>query len=265
MNLLAKWVRIELKSIGLELSADMAYKTNFFIKCLAVWTYDFVGPIVALLIYSTTLGIPGWGLYEFLLFQGTVTLVFGFGNTFAWSMTYKVIESIRDGEFDKYLVKPLNTLFYLFTESINSEGFAEIFAGCAIVVFAMAKLGLSLFSLDFLLYLVLVLAGFAFEMAISILVSSAAFLVVKSEALMNLYFKISDFARYPLNVYSGGVRFFLTFIIPLGVSSFYPATILLKGATSVLLLSTILPVFVFCAVSILLWNHAMKKYSSAGG
>ncbi len=265
MNRLIKFLRIELKNIGLEISANMAYKTNFFIKCLANLVSDFVGPIVTLIIYSTTMGIPGWNMYELLLFQGTMTIVFGFGNTFALSMPYNVIETVRDGEFDKYLVKPLNTLVYVFTESINSEGFAEMTAGVAILVYSMIMLGITPVSFNFVVYLVLVLAGFAIQLAMSILIGSVSFLVVKSDALMNLYFKITDFARYPLNVYSGGVRFFLTFIIPLGVSSFYPATILLKGATPVLLLSTVLPVFLFCTISVLLWNRAMKKYSSAGG
>jgi ABC-2 type transport system permease protein len=89
--------------------------------------------------------------------------------------------------------------------------------------------------------------------------------VVRSEALINLYYKISDFVRYPLNVYAVGIQFALTFLFPLAVSSFYPAEVLLRGATPKILLSVLIPVVIFTVISFWLWNFAMKKYTSAGG
>ncbi|MBW3004937.1 ABC-2 family transporter protein [Candidatus Woesearchaeota archaeon] len=260
-----KFFRIEKKTVGMSLAGEMAYKTNFYIKAFAMVLADFVGPLLTLLIYSTTLGIPGWSLNEFLLFQGTLILVFGLGHTFTMHFPYEVIHCIREGEFDKYLVKPYNTMLYILSESFIIDGLPEVAVGICLVAYTMVKLGLSVFSFSFFWYLVLVAAGLLVQVAVMVFISAFAFLVVRSEALMNLYFKLSDFIRYPLNVYALGIQFAFTFLFPLAVSSFYPAEVLLRGATPKILLSVLIPVILFTAVSVFLWNLAMKKYTSAGG
>jgi ABC-2 type transport system permease protein len=249
----------------MALSGDMAYKMNFFIKCFAVALADMVGPLLTLLIYTTTLGIPGWTMHEFLLFQGTLLIVFGLGHTFTLVLPYDVIHNIREGEFDKYLVKPVNILLYLLAESFYMEGLAEIAIGLMITVYSIVSIGIPLASINFLLYLILILAGFLIQVSMMVFISSLAFLVVRSDALMHLYFKISDFIRYPLNVYAFSIKFFLTFLFPLAISSFYPAMILLKGATPLFLVSILAPVVVFFFVSIAFWTLAMRCYTSAGG
>jgi ABC-2 type transport system permease protein len=260
-----KFLRLEKKTIGMSLASEMAYKTNFYIKAFAMVLADFVGPLLTLLIYSATLGIPGWTLDEFLLFQGTLILVFGLGHTFTMHFPYEVIHCIREGEFDKYLVKPYNTLLYLLAESFIIDGLPEVAVGICLVAYTMIKLGLSVFSFSFFWYLVLVAAGLLVQVSVMVFISASAFLVVRSEALMNLYFKLSDFVRYPLNVYALGIQFALTFLFPLAVSSFYPAEVLLRGATPKILLSVLIPVVLFTVLSVFLWNLAMKKYTSAGG
>ncbi|MBN1644775.1 ABC-2 family transporter protein [Candidatus Woesearchaeota archaeon] len=262
---LLKFFRIEKRTIGMALAGDMAYKMNFYLKCFAVSLADLVSPVLTVLIYSATLGIPGWTMHELLLFQGTLMIVFGLGHTFTIVMPYEVINNIREGEFDKYLIKPFNVLLYLLAESFYMEGLAEIAVGIITIVYSMATIGISFLSFNFLFYLAMIIAGFAMQIGIAILISSLAFLVVKSDALMHLYFKISDFVRYPLSVYTFGIQFFFTFLLPIGVSSFYPSIVLLRGVSPKLLLSVFLPVIGFVIFSIFLWNWAIKSYTSAGG
>ena len=173
-----KFLRILQKTVGMSLAGEIAYKTNFFIKCFAIVLSDFVGPLLTLIIYSTTLGIPGWSLNEFLLFQGTLILVFGLGHTFTLHFPYEVIHSIREGEFDKYLVKPYNTLLYLLSESFILDGVAEVFVGIAIITYSMIQLGLTVFSVNFALYLLLILAGVLIQAAMMIFISSTACCVI---------------------------------------------------------------------------------------
>ncbi len=260
-----RFFRVLKKGIGMSLSQERAYKWNFYVKAFASTVADFVGPLLTLLIYSSSEGIPGWGFYEFLLFQGTLILVFGLGHTFTLLFPYDVIRSVREGEFDKYLVKPLNTMLYIFATTFEMEGIPEVLVGMLITGFCMFKLGISVFSLNFLAYVVLIAAAFFAQAAVMVLVSSLSFIVVNSDALMMLYFKISDFIRYPLNVYTVGIKFFLTFMLPLAVASFYPATVLIQGATAKIMAMSIIPVIIFTIVAVLFWNYAMKKYTSAGG
>jgi len=54
-------------------------------------------------------------------------------------------------------------------------------------------------------------------------------------------------------------------MFPLAISAFYPSIVLIQGATPKIMLTALIPIAVFLVVSVLLWNRAMKSYTSAGG
>lgn len=259
------YLRLFKKTFALELSSEMAYKTNFFIKSLALITADLIGPLVTLLIYSNSSGIPGWSFEEFLLFQGTFIFVIGLSHFLLILIPYHVIENVREGTFDKILIKPYNPLLYLSFTSVDLEGIAEVLAGLFLIVYSFIKLNLVLFSLNTILYIFLIVMGLIFLYAAFVLMSALAFLFVKSFGLFDLFFKIMDVARYPLNIYEGGMRFLFTFIIPIGIVSFYPASVLLKGLNIIILIEILVPIGLFLIFSMWMWNKAIKNYTSAGG
>ncbi len=252
------------KGMQLTLSQDMAYKWNFLITVIATMFKDFIGPLIIILIYTSTSGIPGWSLYEFLLFQGTLTLVFGFGHFAFVQIPAKVISGVRRGTFDKYLLKPVDTLFYLTAIATDWDGLGQVAVGLALIIFAFIKLNLAI-SLNFWIYVLLILVAFIFQYAIMVLISALTFLIVQSWALLDLFFKISDFARYPSSVYGVGLRFMLTFFFPIAISAYYPSIVLINGFSIKLLLEAVIPVFVFFILSLYVWKLAMRKYTSAGG
>lgn len=260
-----RYLKLFCKSFALELSSELAYKINFFIKSLGLVVADFVSPVLAILIYNTTLGIPGWNLEQFILFQGTLILVTGLAHFLLIMMPYKIIEEIREGTFDKYLVKPYDTLLFFSFSSIDVEGLAEILAGLVLIVWSMIKLNLTIFSVNFLVYIFLIVLGFLFVYALMVLIASLSFLVIKAEALISLFFRVVDLARYPVQIYGFGFRFFLTFLVPVAVMSTYPASSLVFGIGWKSIVSATIPVIVFLFISVYLWKKAMQKYSSAGG
>ncbi len=260
-----KYPSLALKAAQVYLNKDLAYKTNFIIVIIALMVGDLVGPTLALIIYGTTEGIPGWTIYQFLLFQGTLITVYGLARALTGDFFWIVYEAVERGEFDKFLLKPYNSWLYLMATSIDWQGFFEAFLGITIAAYTITKLQINLFSTGFVVYLLLVCAGILFHSAIVTLVTSGSFIAVKNESLLLLYQKLSDFARYPLTVYGIGLQFFLTFLFPVAVSSFYPVEALLRGMTLPTTMLVILPVLVLFALSLKGWHHTIRKYTSAGG
>lgn len=259
MNPLKLWR----KSLGIEISTEMSYKTNFIIKSFALLFSDTIGPLVILLIYTNTAGIPGWSFEQFILFQGTLILTLGINHLCFMMFPNYVVGAVRRGTFDKYLIKPFNPLIYLTFSSWDLEGVAEVLTGIALVIFAIWKL--QLFSTTIIFYIILIIVAVLFLYAAMVMIGAMAFLVVKSWALFDVFFKMSDFGRYPISVYSGSLRFILTFIFPVAIAAFYPATLLIKGLSFLTMIEITLPVIGFLIVSLFFWNLAMKKYTSAGG
>ena len=258
-------IKLLFKSIETELSKEMVYKWNFIIKILSLISVDIVSPLVTLLIYQKTLGIPGWSFEQFILFQGTFIFVMGFNRMTQISLAWKVIYEVREGTFDKFLIKPYNPLLYLTVTSWDLEGIGDLLVGVSLLVWSFAKLGISIVSFNFVSYVFLVLLAILFTYSIMVLISSLSFVVVKSFALFDIFFNLIETGRYPATIYNYGFRFFVSFLFPIAIASTFPATALLKGYSLLGILTIALPVLAFFIVSVVFWSIAMKKYSSAGG
>ena len=180
------------------------------------------------------------------------------------AFSWWVLDAINWGNFDQYLLKPYSALLYIMAVTVDQYGLVEVLAGLIIVVYSMGQLGIAILSFSMLMYLLFVLSGTLVIVSSQIFIASFGFIAVKSEALLHLHSKLQDFARYPLNVYGLGIKFFLIFLFPMAVGSYVPAQILIEGFTPKALLYLI-PVAAYFGASIILWNSAMKKYTSAGG
>ena len=73
---------------------------------------------------------------------------------------------------------------------------------------------------------------------------------------------------YPMNIYSKGIRFVLTFVYPLAFVSYYPAALIFKKDTEY-----VPAVFGYCSViiglalvslAVLVWEQGLKRYEGAG-
>lgn len=252
------------KFVALDLSSEFRYKFNIVMKFLSLIVMDFIGPMIAILIYSNTLGIPGWTLYEFLLFQGSLTLVLGLGHAFVFRFAWEVMDMIRNGEFDKIMVKPLKPLTFLMLGSFDFPGLAEIFAGLVIIVVALVNLGLG-WTWYYIPFVIFILLAVLFQSGVSILISALAFLFIKSWALFDVWFHLVNFARYPAVIFSVAIRFFIMFIFPIAIASYFPSAILLGRLSIIEMIVPAIAVIVFYILTRLFWHYAMKKYSSAGG
>jgi len=251
--------------MGLEFSKSMAYKTNFIIKIFALVIADIMGPIVTTIIYSKTAGIPGWSFEQFLLLQGVFIFVMGAMHFTQTRIAWRTIVDVREGKFDRQLTKPYKPLTYLTLTSWDPEGIGEFAVGLAILGYSIAKLNIALFSVNFLEFLTIIGLALLFTYSLNVIVAALSFLVVKSFALFDLFFSVMDIARYPSTIYTYGMRFFVSFLIPVAVASTFPALALIKGYGLLDMLWIILPVLGFLIFALLLWGLAMKKYTSAGG
>jgi ABC-2 type transport system permease protein len=243
---------------------DFAYKADFFVKMFSTVLSDLIMPLTSVFIYASSKGIPGWSLEQLLLFQGTLIMIFGLARTVSYTFTWWVLDAINWGNFDQYLLKPYSTLLFIMALTVDHYGITEALAGLIVVVYSMSELGIPILSSGMFIYLLYVAAGTLVIVASQIMIASMGFIAVKSEALMHLHSKLTDFARYPLNVYGFGIKFFLIFLFPMAVSSYVPAQILIQGFTAKVLLYLV-PVAIYFWFALFLWKTAMKKYTSAGG
>jgi ABC-2 type transport system permease protein len=178
--------------------------------------------------------------------------------------------NVRRGDFDRVLLRPLNPLLQLITWEYDPAGIGDLGLG-------LICLGLANRLLEFhwtppaIAFLFLVVAGGCLiELSLFLFVNTLAFWVIEAGRLSWLVITFSDnFALYPLNIYNAALQFVLTFLVPVGFMSYYPATAFLNRTgdtlfTPIFAYLTPLVGLVLLAAVYAFWQVGINRYQSTG-
>jgi ABC-2 type transport system permease protein len=260
---------IALSMWGAAVRSELQYRANFLIMVVMGIVYQCTGFVFIWVVLSQFQRLAGWTLGEVAFLYGLRLIMHTLNGAISGGL-YTLQWKVRQGEFDRYLVRPVPPLLQLLCERVHISILGDLIGGLAL--FAAAS---SLVAIDWtplaLLYLALALVGGALvELAMRLLVSALSFRFLSTSSLMDLLDTVfSNFSNYPLRIFGGALEFLLTFGIPLAFMAYFPAVVLL-GRTSELQVN---PVFAYAApLAGLIWllaalwifHYAMRGYQSAG-
>ena len=212
--------------------------------------------------------ISGWNYGQLAFLYGLSVISHALSMIFfvqGWFMGYYVIE----GDFDRYLTRPLGVLYQFFFTNINIFGVTDLIPGILVFIYGCVKCGIRVTPL-FILHVLITLAGATLiRGGIYILLGSTSFHTRSAVDFGQYTQEIMDkTTMYPLSMYPESMQFILTYLIPVGWISFYPASVLL-GIDSAY--NAMLIPLITLAVGILVmliagayFNMGLRKYESAG-
>lgn len=242
----------------------MEYRVNFIIGASSTIILQAGGLLAIWVVMSQIPNLNGWDFNEVLLIYGLLTLAKSINHMFADNLWTIGRAYIRSGNFDRFLVRPVDPLFHLLADRFCHDGIGNFLVGAALVARASSQLGIPWTALN-LFYLVLaVLSGGAIFIALNLITATSAFWIVESIPLTWIVFNTSEFAKFPLNIYGRGIQVFMTWLIPYGFASFYPANYLLGRDSSFLVWSG--PIFAagLLVLSYQVWKIGLRHYGGTG-
>jgi len=260
-----KYIKLYGRFVSQYLKFMMQSKVNFFIGFFGFLTTQATGIAFLYLVFQNIPSLNGWSYYEILFIYGFAQLPRGIDHLFTdyiWVLGARVV--VR-GEFDRYLLRPINPLFHLISERFQPDAFGELAVGTVITSIAAAKLGIKMSFGKIIIFLALILAGAVIYTAIKLFFATLAFWIKNSLPLMNLVYSTSDFAKYPNSIYSKFVQGIITIIIPFAFTAFIPASYF-TGKTSLALAlgGTVGTAIVSFSIAYAFWLYGIKSYESAG-
>jgi ABC-2 type transport system permease protein len=189
------------------------YKGNFFIWLMFSFVYHGVA-IGAIWVTMTRFpSMMGWTYQEVFFLYTLFMLGHTLNNTLFFTVG-NVPELIREGTFDRYLVRPLNPLFQVL--SAPGQIWPDELA-LALVFFAIAQAVVHLqWSIATVGLLFAAMIGGAFiDFAVQLVVATLAFWFIRLDALRWVVMSLeNDFTRYPLSIYTRSVRIVLGYVFP---------------------------------------------------
>jgi ABC-2 type transport system permease protein len=207
--------------------------------------------------------IAGWSYNDMLVLLGTFMLT----DALSWMLFRAGVNNldsiINNGDLDWYLIKPIDTQFMVTVQKLDAQDAGRSFIGIPILIYGLQ--GTSLFTnlLNIPLFIVTLLLGQVVLYSITLAVKTISFKSIQGWATSAISWRFYDLARYPVDIYSGAMRIIYTFVLPLVFIATVPAKVFTGEFRLYMLLGAIVAASVSLFLVRLIWNKALRGYSSA--
>ena len=242
----------------------MEYRVNFLIGAASTVVLQAAGLLTIWIVMRQIPSLNGWTLNEVLLIYGLLTLAKAINHMFADNLWTFGWDYIRSGSFDRFLVRPIDPLFHLLADRFCHDGIGNLLVGAALVGVAGAGLGIVWTPLSLLYLLLAVLSGGVIFIALNLITAVSAFFILNSIPVTQVVFNTHEFAKYPLTIYPRAVGLALTWAIPYGLASFYPASYLLGRDVGPLAWAGPPVAALLLALAYGVWRFGLRHYSGTG-
>ncbi len=260
MKRLLLMYRVSVKS---AFASAAAYRLDFFISFVIVLLNNLILPLVTLLIYGAGAVLPGWTLYEALLFQSAFMLVNGLCAPFFNNMVWITMENVREGNYDLLLIKPCPVILTTAAYSFSLDSIGALAGGIGVFIFSVTKLP-PIGFMYWLTFFYFILCAVMMMFGASCLMSATTFKWVGNSRIFEIFGAVTTFGRYPLTLYPRFVRGLISVIIPVAALGIFPAYALL-GVAKPLYYLIILPCAGFMLLGVWSFLYMIRTYQSAGG
>ncbi|HHD2754080.1 TPA: ABC transporter permease [Clostridium perfringens] len=260
-----RYYRIYIQFLKQYLKTLMEYKEDFIYGIFGFFLVQATSLIFISLIFNNIPTLAGWSFYEIIFIYGFSQIPRGIDHIFTdylWIFCWK---SIVHGEFDRYLLRPLNPLFQVIAERFQPEGFGELIVGIILVIYSGIKLGVKVTPLWIIGFIIAVIGGTLIYTGVKLATASISFWTKTSFRHVQMAYGLSDFAKYPINIYPSAIKFLLTFLIPFAFTGYYPGTYLLgKEGFFIGIILTLIVGVATILVAYMIWLKGVSSYESAG-
>ena len=257
--------RLQRMFAALHLKKLMEYKVDFAIGAVGFLVEQVINIAFLSIIFGRVESLRGWNYYEVLFIYGFSLFPNGLDHLLfdnIWNVGYWMIHK---GDFDKYLTRPINTLLIVTVEEFQIDAFGKLLLGVALMVTSIRHVDLPFIWYDIPLALIAILFGMLIYSSIKTIFGAIAFWTKRSGHLMEVTYNLNQFSQYPVSIYSRAVRGAVTYVIPFALTSYYPASYLLRHTRPVFsILAPIVAAVILMSIALFVWHKGLDAYESAG-
>ena len=258
-----KFLIVYAECVKTAMARALTYRLNFLLSLVITIGYNALFPLVSILIYRAGASFPGWNFYEVLLMQSIFILSQGFASIMFSNVLWTTLQLIREGSFEIVLLKPMNPLFFLISTNFDAESIGLIIGGGVLFIFSLTRIEIiSLAAIP--QFLLLFVSGFAVMAGINLIMAATSFKWVGNSRIPEIFNSILAFGQYPVSILPKAIKGIVTFIIPVAMIGFYPASALL-GRMDAIFLIAVVPCFLFLYIGVMMYLYMIRLYEGVGG
>lgn len=263
-------LKIALQSLKMSMHTRMQYRVDTVVATLAVFVRESTNIIVIYLTMLKFQQLNHWNVNELLFLYSILFLTYAFVvSLFADLRDFSCM--IREGRFDRLMVRPRGLLFQLILNNADlmaSAGHGTL--GILLFIFSAGRVGIQWDLETILYYVAAMIGGILIQGGIFIFFSSLSFYFVETNSMREIfYWNMRKFAGYPISIYGKLIQNLMIYVIPFAFVNYFPAQYLLRKEDMAnypevyMYIAPIVGVVIYLA-AYGLWRVSVKRYQSTG-
>jgi ABC-2 type transport system permease protein len=246
------------------LKTQMEYTVNFWMLVFSGILMRTLAMGVVFVLYRNIPDIAGWKEGELYLILGFTFATEGLCNIFT-DGTWNLQRLVFSGEFDTMLIKPVSPLYQILSYEISLQGIGVLAMGIVSI-----GLGLGLMDMvtpvSILFCAVFLVTGMVLRTSYNLIGACNVFWR-GAGGQMNvpyLLYSIGEYAKYPVTIYPGIMRFILLVLIPSGFVGFVPALVIRGENPLLYTLALVVMTCLYFLAARAVFYYGIRKYESMG-
>lgn len=260
-----KYIRLIGLFIRAAVQAELAYRANFWINLLTS-ALNLVTAVVGLqVLFGQVQAIRGWDFAATLALLGVYLVI----SALRQVCLGPSLESLAgmDGElwtgrFDFTLLRPVDVQFLASFRAWRPFALIDLGLGLAVLVWAVVQAGGALTLPRVGVFCLALAAGVILIYAL-LLAFSALVFWAPGFLFTWVFDALIQLARYPVGIYPNGLRWLLTWLVPVGLITTLPAEALAGRAALPAVLGGLVFALAALAAASALFRGGVKRYASA--
>ena len=263
-------IRIAMQSLKMSILTRMQYRVDTIVATMAVFIRESTNIIVIYLALLKFNKINDWNVNEMLFLFSILFLTYAFVvSLFADLRDFSSM--IREGRFDRLLVRPRGLLFQLILNNADlmaSAGHGTL--GILLFLFSAGRVGIEWDIITVLYYIGAIFGGVLIQGGMFIFFSALSFYFVETNSLREIfYWNMRKFAGYPISIYNKLIQGLMIYVVPFAFVNYFPAQYLLRKQDMAnyneiyMYIAPVVGVVLYLAAYVF-WIISVKRYKSTG-
>ena len=246
-------------------------KIDFMMGLMGFFFTQIMGIMFLYLVFQQIPSLNGWTFDQLVFIYGFAQIPRGIDHLFTDNIWLVAWRLVINGDFDRYMLRPMNILFQIISERIKPDALGELLVGTILVIRSLNKGIVVVDAVHIVLFIVSIIAGAFIYTAIKLFFASIAFWIKISGPILQVAYEMSDFAKYPTEIYAKAVKFVITWVIPFAFVAYLPASYFLgagnflgQAGNPMIIAIEVVIALIFSILAYIMFSVGIKNYESAG-
>ena len=261
--------RVYRRMVGARIRGDLQYRLSFAMFAAGQFMVSVIDILVVLVIFEQVPALGGWTVEEVVFLTATSAVAFGLADVFVSEVEFLPIR-IREGTFDKLLLRPAGSLLQLCADEFALRRVGKLAQSLIVLAIALVWVDVDWTAGRILMMPVMLISGFVIFGGVWVTFATFTFWSTEGREVINAFTYGGNYlSQYPLGIYAAWLRRVFAIAVPLAFVNYFPALYVLDkedalNAPDFLRFVSPLVAIASVLVARLAWRTGIRHYRSTG-